>query len=245
MPTMTMIATAIGLLIAVPHIMIGIGTNTALYYKGEYSVNTHWSDRIAIDNEAYIQKMNFLSDRNNGRFIVDSELKTEFDIRQSTNSTNGTIPTGIGECDINSSEEQCNGNGDCKLENGVGMCDCDAEYDTEDDEDPCGYHRRGKWLTFLLSFIGFGSPYFYLSQGASNYITVGIINAVLTPGGVVLIVVGAFTTYCLVGIPIIFIGLLCIVANVAWGFANVIMAGASLHMLARDGNGVKVGDFFA
>lgn len=203
-----------------------------LWGTGQFSPNKHWADRVANDEVAYQAKMEWFTARNAGQFIHHPELREvtlqyHMVVRQSGNGTNGTDPIPVpvlGEC---ATDGDCNNNGDCVIEGGVGRCDCDDWYTTEDDDDPCGYRRKGRWGTFMLTFLHNSATFGYLSDGDATYIAVACVIFVIPLFAVIGI-------YCF-AVP----GVVIIVGSVSFAIYMVIAAGVHGGIPAYDGNGVK------
>lgn len=205
-----------------------LGTG-ALYLSGHMSPHEHWSDKAVSDPTFYREKLDYLADREMGRFIFDPELRQvtldNLVISRSSNSTNGTDPIGpvaLGEC---ATDKDCNDHGDCIISDGYGHCDCNDWYTTEDDDDPCAYRRKGRWGTFMLMWFHTAAAYGYLSEGQTSYILIAVF-AFLSP---IFMLIGL---YCLV-VP----GVVIAVAIATWVIYNLIAAGMGQGLPGHDGLG--------
>lgn len=83
------------------------------------------------------------------------------------------------------------GHGKCILERdiygnslNISHCECDNEYATRDDNEPCEYKQRSGLVALLLAiFVGaLGVPFFYLAVGSCAYICYGLLM-LFTCGG--------------------------------------------------------------
>ena len=196
---------AVSLMLVVKVLVLGYAAISALapagmWATGQFSPREKWSDKAARDPQLLKTKLDYFARREMGHFAFDPQIRAEIFSRSVNGTGNGTAPIAMGQC---ATDSDCDDHGDCIIEGGYGRCECQDWYATQDDDDPCGYERRGRWGTFMLTFIYSGAAYAYLSDGNGGMIAVAVIRClspvIIGAGFFCAIVPGVVLLFCSLG----------------------------------------------